>query len=121
MEYCPVNDERFVLRVVGRVESSLLDPSIAPKQGDECAPNAWMSFAPVFLDAMRDLRAGTEALILTRLHLARRDVLVVHPRDDPANPRRGVFSTRSEDRPNPIGLHRVVDVKPILARETHLR
>ena len=34
-------------------------------------------------------------------------MLVVRPRDDPANPLTGVFSTRSADRPNPIGLHPV--------------
>ena len=45
--------------------------------------------------------------MLTWLDRARRDVLAVHPRDDPANPETGVFSTRSADRPNPIGLHRV--------------
>jgi tRNA-Thr(GGU) m(6)t(6)A37 methyltransferase TsaA len=45
--------------------------------------------------------------VLTWLHRARRDVLRVHPRDDRRNPERGVFSTRSSDRPNPIGLHRV--------------
>jgi tRNA (Thr-GGU) A37 N-methylase len=36
-----------------------------------------------------------------------RALLAVHPRDDPANPLTGVFATRSADRPNPIGLHRV--------------
>ena len=45
--------------------------------------------------------------MLTWLDRADRDVLVTRPRDDPANPMTGVFSTRSSDRPNPIGLHRV--------------
>jgi tRNA-Thr(GGU) m(6)t(6)A37 methyltransferase TsaA len=45
--------------------------------------------------------------VLTWFDRARRDVLVVHPRDNTALPVRGVFSTRSADRPNPIGLHRV--------------
>jgi tRNA (Thr-GGU) A37 N-methylase len=56
-------------------------------------------------DGLRDVPAGTDIIVLTWLDRARRDVLVVHPRDDPANPKRGVFSTRSADRPNPIGLH----------------
>jgi tRNA-Thr(GGU) m(6)t(6)A37 methyltransferase TsaA len=59
------------------------------------------------LEAARDLAPGDELLILTWLHQGRRDVLAVHPRSDPANPVRGVFRTRSPDRPNPIGLHRV--------------
>ena len=57
-------------------------------------------------EGLRDLAPGDEVLVLTWLHQARRDVLRVHPRDDPANPEQGVFSTRSADRPNPIGPHR---------------
>jgi tRNA-Thr(GGU) m(6)t(6)A37 methyltransferase TsaA len=45
--------------------------------------------------------------VLTWLDRARRDVLRVLPRGDRAAAERGVFSTRSPDRPNPIGLHRV--------------
>ena len=96
-----------VLTVVGVVESSLTDPGAAPKQGDEGAPRAWLAFEPVYWDALRDLRPGEEVLVLTWLHLADRETLAVHPRDDPSRPLTGVFSTRSPDRPNPIGLHRV--------------
>jgi tRNA-Thr(GGU) m(6)t(6)A37 methyltransferase TsaA len=46
-------------------------------------------------------------IVLTWLDRARRDVLKVHPRGDLAREPQGVFSTRSPDRPNPIGLHRV--------------
>lgn len=95
------------MRPVGRVVSSLTDPAVAPKQGDEGAPDAWLVFEPEFAEALEGLAAGDEILVLTWLHLARRDVLKVHPRDDPARPLAGVFSTRSADRPNPIGLHRV--------------
>jgi tRNA-Thr(GGU) m(6)t(6)A37 methyltransferase TsaA len=48
-----------------------------------------------------------DLILLTWLHLAERDVLQVHPRDDERLPLTGVFATRSPDRPNPIGLHRV--------------
>ena len=97
----------YELRLVGWVESSLADWKAAPKQGDEGAPEAWLVFDPAFREGLRDLRSGDEVVVLTWLHMARRDVLAVHPRDDLANPTRGVFSTRSADRPNPIGLHRV--------------
>jgi tRNA-Thr(GGU) m(6)t(6)A37 methyltransferase TsaA len=97
----------YDLRPVGRVESTLTDLAAAPKQGDEGAPPAWIVFAEPVLPAARDLRVDDEILLLTWLHLARRDVLTVHPRDDPANPLTGVFSTRSSHRPNPIGVHRV--------------
>jgi tRNA-Thr(GGU) m(6)t(6)A37 methyltransferase TsaA len=102
-----VTERRYELRPIGRVESPLTDPATAPKQGHEGAPDAWIEFDPAVSDGLRDLRVGDEVLVLTWLDRARRDVLVVHPRDDPANPETGVFSTRSADRPNPVGLHRV--------------
>ena len=96
------------LRPIGRVESSLVDPADAPKQGDEGAPVAWLVFDEAVAEALRDLRPGVEILVLTWLHRAQRDMLSVHPRDDRAVPEMGVFSTRSADRPNPIGIHRTV-------------
>ena len=93
------------LRAIGRVESTLVDPAAAPKQGHEGAPPAWLAFDDAVAAGMADLRAGEQILVLTWLDQARRDVLVVHPRDDPAAPETGVFSTRSADRPNPIGIH----------------
>ena len=129
------------LQPIGHVESSLTDPAAAPKQGDEGAPEAWLVFDEAVRAGLADLQAGDEILVLTWLDRARRDVLVVHPRDDPAAPETGVFSTRSADRPNPIGIHRtaivlvddtrvlvaqieavdgtpIVDVKPVLTRRT---
>jgi tRNA-Thr(GGU) m(6)t(6)A37 methyltransferase TsaA len=97
----------FEFRPVGRVESPLTDPGLAPKQGDEGSPEAWLAFDDAVLEALGDVRPGQEAILLTWLDRARRDVLRVHPRDDPERPETGVFSTRSPDRPNPIGLHRV--------------
>jgi tRNA-Thr(GGU) m(6)t(6)A37 methyltransferase TsaA len=99
--------EQIVLTPIGHVESPLTDPASAPKQGFEGSPEAWLVLEPRVLDALDGLAAGDEVIVLTWLHLAPRDVLRVHPRDDPANPERGVFSTRSQARPNPIGLHRV--------------
>jgi tRNA-Thr(GGU) m(6)t(6)A37 methyltransferase TsaA len=76
-------------------------------QGSEGAPDAWILFEEEVRDAMRDLRQGDEMIVLTWLHEAARDVQLVHPRDDLTVPETGVFSTRSPDRPNPIGLHPV--------------
>lgn len=95
------------LRAVGRVESVLTDRAEAPKQGDEGAPDAVIVFEPEYARAIADLRVGQEVLVLTWLDRADRSVLAVHPRSDPNRPETGVFSTRSPDRPNPIGLHRV--------------
>jgi tRNA-Thr(GGU) m(6)t(6)A37 methyltransferase TsaA len=97
----------FELRPIGVVRSELSDRDDAPKQGDEGAPDAWLVFEDDVDDALRDLEPGAEVFVLTWLHLARRTVLRVRPRDNPANAMRGVFSTRSPDRPNPIGMHRV--------------
>jgi tRNA-Thr(GGU) m(6)t(6)A37 methyltransferase TsaA len=94
------------LRPIGRVESPLADPAAAPKQGDEGSPEAWLAFDEAVRAGLSDVRPGP-AILLTWLDRARRDVLRVHPRDDPATPEEGVFTTRSADRPNPIGLHRV--------------
>jgi tRNA-Thr(GGU) m(6)t(6)A37 methyltransferase TsaA len=92
---------------VGRVESPLTELAQAPMQPDEGAPPAWLVFEAGVADALRDLRPGTEILVLTWLDRADRGVLLTIPRGDPRNPLTGVFSTRSPDRPNPIGLHRV--------------
>jgi tRNA-Thr(GGU) m(6)t(6)A37 methyltransferase TsaA len=98
---------RIELTAIGRVESSLRDRASAPRQGDEGAPDAWLAVEERYEEALRDVHAGDELIVLTWLDRADRSVLRVHPRGDRRNPMQGVFSTRSPDRPNPIGLHRV--------------
>ena len=98
---------RYEVVPVGWVESTLTERAQAPRQGDEGAPAAWLAFEPAVAEALRDLRPGIEIIVLTWLDRADREVLVTRPRDDPRNPLTGVFSTRSPDRPNPVGLHRV--------------
>jgi tRNA-Thr(GGU) m(6)t(6)A37 methyltransferase TsaA len=105
-----LTDGPYVVRPIGWVESPLTDRDLAPKQGDEGAPEACLVFEPGVRDGIRDLQAGTEVIVLTWFDRARRDVLAVRPRGDPARPETGVFSTRSPDRPNPVGLHRVAIV-----------
>lgn len=95
------------LRFLGRVESTLSDRSQAPRQPDEGAPDAWLVFEEPYAPALADLTPGSDVLLLTWLDRGDRDVLAVHPRGDAARPVTGVFSTRSPDRPNPIGLHEV--------------
>jgi tRNA-Thr(GGU) m(6)t(6)A37 methyltransferase TsaA len=132
---------RFMnLHPVGRVESSLTSKDDAPRQGDEGGVDAWLVFDPQYADALRDLKPGDEILLVTWFDRADRETQVVHPRGDLTRPPTGVFSTRSPDRPNPLGLHRVtvlatdglrlqvnnlealdgtpvVDVKPVLTDE----
>jgi tRNA-Thr(GGU) m(6)t(6)A37 methyltransferase TsaA len=97
----------FTIRPVARVESALTDRAVAPKQGHEGAPEAWVVFDPAVADAMADLRPGDRVILLTWLDQADRTVQRTHPRDDRTVPELGVFSTRSPDRPNPLGLHPV--------------
>jgi tRNA-Thr(GGU) m(6)t(6)A37 methyltransferase TsaA len=102
-----MNHADFELRPIGRVESPLTDPASAPKQGNEGGPDAWLILEASVLEGLEGLRAGDRLILLTWLDRADREVLRVHPRDDVSNPMRGVFGTRSADRPNPIGLHQV--------------
>jgi tRNA-Thr(GGU) m(6)t(6)A37 methyltransferase TsaA len=108
------------LNPVGRVESRLTEKADAPKQGHEGAPDAWLVFEPDVLAALEGIRPGDRLIVLTWLDRAQRDVLRVHPRDDTANPKQGVFNTRSPDRPNPIGLHEV-EVIAIEGERVHVR
>lgn len=97
----------LVLRPIGTVASALVDPDEAPLQGDEGAPEAWLVLDAALRGGLEGIEPGDDLVVLTWLHLASREVLQVHPRGDEANPLRGVFATRSPDRPNPIGLHPV--------------
>ena len=127
------------LRPIGIIRSTLKTRAQAPKQGSEGAPDAWLEVKPFAVQALEGLEVGDAVIVVTWLDRARRDVLQVHPRSDPRRPLTGVFATRSPDRPNPLGLHRVmvrrrgknrlrigpieaidgtpvVDIKPVLPR-----
>jgi tRNA-Thr(GGU) m(6)t(6)A37 methyltransferase TsaA len=110
IEIGEMRNARMELVAIGTVESPLTDAATAPKQGDEGAPEAWLVLETRVAPGLDGIAVGDDLLVLTWLDRARRDVLRVHPRGDPANPEQGVFSTRSPDRPNPIGLHRVTVV-----------
>lgn len=99
--------DEFVLQTVGQVESDLRERADAPRQGDEGAPDAWVTFDESVRDALADVAPGNELILITWFDRADRNVQKVHPRGDESRPATGVFSTRSPDRPNPLGLHRV--------------
>jgi tRNA-Thr(GGU) m(6)t(6)A37 methyltransferase TsaA len=133
-----MNSPSYSIEPIGFVRSELTRLEEAPMQGDEGAPEAWLELTPRAAPGLLSIQAGDELIVLTWLHLAERDVLQVHPRGDLNRPLTGVFATRSPDRPNPVGLHRVsvlevgeqklrvapleaidgtpiVDIKPVLA------
>jgi tRNA-Thr(GGU) m(6)t(6)A37 methyltransferase TsaA len=134
----------IAIKPIGKVASRLIDPSECPKQANEGAPGARLEFHADILAGLQNLRPGDRLILLTWLHRAKRDTLVCRPRDDALRAERGVFSTRSGDRPNPIGLHEVkvtaidlpfvdvdqlevidgtpiIDVKPVLAAAFSVR
>lgn len=97
----------FYLEPIGVVRSSLRNAATAPKQGPEGAPSAWIELDARYSAALHGVEVGDQLVLLTWLHQGRRDLLQVHPRDDLGAPLKGVFATRSADRPNPVGLHPV--------------
>jgi tRNA-Thr(GGU) m(6)t(6)A37 methyltransferase TsaA len=107
-------DARRRLRAIGVIRSTLKALSKAPKQGHEGGPDAWLEVRPSFVDGLAGIAVGDQIIVVTWLHKARRDILKVHPRDNRRVPLTGVFATRSQDRPNPLGFHPVT-VKRIVA------
>lgn len=101
-------DPELTLRPIGVIRSPLQSIDAAPCQGDEGAPDAWLEIGPEYAAALSGLAVGDAVVLVTWLHLAKREVLEVHPRGDRRNPLTGVFATRSPHRPNPLGLHRVL-------------
>src|SRR5215467_4202162 len=99
--------EHYAVRPIGVVRSTLIAREEAPNQAFEGAPEAVLEIEPIFTDALHRIRVGDELILLTWLHLANREALQTHPTGDTNIPLTGVFRTRSPDRPNPIGVHRV--------------
>jgi tRNA-Thr(GGU) m(6)t(6)A37 methyltransferase TsaA len=98
----------YTLHPIGVIRSTLTDRKDAPRQGNEGAPDAWIEVNADVATALDGLRVGDAIIVITWFHQSQRDVLTTHPRNDPNNPLTGVFATRSPDRPNPLGLHRVM-------------
>ena len=131
----------YLLHPIGFIRSDLNRRSEAPRQGREGAPDAWLEVSPDFVEGLQGIVVGQEIIVITWFHEAERDRLKVHPRGEVSAPLAGVFSTRSPNRPNPLGLHRltvrkivgdhiqigpmeaidgtpVADIKPVLPEST---
>lgn len=96
------------LRPIGVIRSTLTTRAEAPKQGKEGAPDAWLEMNPEVAAGLEGMKVGSEVIVVTWLHQAKRETLRVYPRGDRSRRLTGVFMTRSPDRPNPLGLHRVL-------------
>ena len=108
--------ESYSLHPIGVVRSQLHRREDAPRQGTEGAPDAWLLLSPQYIEALDGIMVGAKIVVLTWLHLAHRDCLKVRPRNEILAQPTGVFATRSPDRPNPIGLHRVTVLEIDLQR-----
>ena len=97
----------YILSPIGFLHSPLTDRETAPNQGREGAPDAWLEVNATVAEGLEGIEMGQEIILITWLHQSRRDILKLHPRRDKHNPLTGVFATRSPNRPNPLGLHRV--------------
>lgn len=102
-----MSESSFTIEPIGIIHSTLTSREEAPIQGDEGAPDAWLELTADVAQGLEGISMGDALIVLTWLHQAKRDVLQVHPRGRLDRPLVGVFATRSPDRPNPIGLHRV--------------
>ena len=109
-------ENSYRLEPIGVVRSELVSLETAPRQGDEGAPEAWLELTAPVAPGLVGITVGDELIVLTWLHRARRDVLQVHPQGKLEAPLAGVFATRSPQRPNPVGLHRVAVLEVAGAR-----
>lgn len=100
-------ESSYTIKPIGVIRSDLANRDTAPHQGDEGAPDAWLELHPAIAEGLEGIAVGDEIIVITWLHQAHRNMLQVHPRRDTTRPLKGVFATRSPDRPNPLGLHRV--------------
>ncbi len=94
----------YALVPIGFLRSPLKDLGAAPNQGSEGAPDAWLDVQTTVAARLEGITVGDELIVITWLHQAQRDVLQVHPEGNETVPLAGVFATRSEARPNPLGL-----------------
>lgn len=134
-----MSETGYDIKPIGVIRSELTSREAAPRQGNEGAPDAWVEVNSAVAEGLEGIAVGNEIILITWFHKAHRDILKLHPRRDRSKPVTGVFSTRSPDRPNPLGLHRVtvleitgnrfkvgpieaidgtpvVDIKPVLLR-----
>ena len=102
-----MSETEFSLYPLGFIRSPLKQREDAPRQGREGAPDAWLEMNPAVAEGLDGIAPGDKIIVITWFHQAHRDILKLHPRDDETMPLKGVFATRSPDRPNPLGLHRV--------------
>ena len=97
--------DKFSVSPIGFVRSSIKDRGEAPRQGRDAGHEVIVEIRPDYSDCVKGLEVGGLVQVICFMHLARRDVRMVHPKGDPDNPLTGVFGTRSPARPNPLAVY----------------
>ena len=95
------------LNIIGEIHSTLKKKEDCPLQENENAPEATIEIYPEYLEGIKNIKPGSDIVLLTWFHQADRSVIKCVTRNNYDSPKVGVFSTRSPDRPNPIGIHSV--------------
>jgi len=96
--------ETFAVQPIGILHCNITSKKLAPKNYDISSQPGTIEIFPEFLAALDGISTGDTIVVLFWLHKAQRNILRVHPRGDTNRPKRGVFSTRSPVRPNPIAI-----------------
>ncbi len=102
-----ITSRQLIITPIGFIRSPITEKEKAPKMGSEESVIGELVIDRAYADALVGLAPGQKVLILYWMDKAERDTLQVHPRRDYSRPIRGVFSTRSPDRPNPIAIDAV--------------
>jgi len=108
------------VKFIGIIHSSLKRLEDCPLQESENAPEATIEIFQEYNEGIKNIKPGSRILLLTWLHKADRSVIKCIPRKNYDTPPLGVFSTRSPDRPNPIGIH-IVNVHAIAGNKIKIK
>ena len=92
------------LNFIGILHGDIQSRRDAPKNFDESDHVGTLEIYPQYKAGLERINPGQTIVVLFWLHLSNRDTLQVYPRGDKSKGLRGVFSTRSPVRPNPIAV-----------------
>ncbi|MFN3929304.1 MAG: tRNA (N6-threonylcarbamoyladenosine(37)-N6)-methyltransferase TrmO [Thermoflexus sp.] len=96
-----MNRKEWVFRAIGYVRSRFTEWTEADVMRQEVSE---LVLDPEFVEGLEGLQPGDILMVIYVLDRVTESRLKVHPRGDHTKPMKGVFATRSQYRPNPIGL-----------------
>jgi L-fuculose-phosphate aldolase len=104
---------QYQLQIIGMLHGDIASREDAPKNYSESTRIGTIEVFPQYTEGLEGIAADQTIVVLFWLHEAKRDILRVYPRGDRSRKQRGVFTTRSPMRPNPIAISelKVLDVK----------